>query len=80
MDGAPLFEVHPASPEVESALLEDRVALSFVRGKDGRISIGKITSQRGEYHYEPTDFELRLRTATHDRYWLDTGSFMVAGR
>src|SRR6185295_8785681 len=31
MEGAPLFDVRPANPDVEQALLEDRVAIEFAR-------------------------------------------------
>ena len=77
MDGSPLFEVRPASADVDAAILEDRVALSFTRTRSGKIEIAKVESQRGEYHYESTDFVLSLKTANFDRYWLDSG--VVAG-
>ncbi len=73
MDGAPLFEVRPQSPDVEAALLEDRVSLEFQRSADGQISIAGVTSQRGAYQFEPTDFLLALKTIAQDRYWIDTG-------
>lgn len=75
MDGSPLFEVRPATPEVEAALLEDRVSLSFELTKEGQIVIGDVKSQRDVYHFGPGDFVLRLKTVTADRYWLDTGVF-----
>lgn len=77
MEGSPLFEVRPANPDVESALLEDRVAIQFDRARDGSIVIGKVSSQRGTYAFEPKDFVLALKTAVSDRYWLDTGVFEV---
>ncbi len=79
MEGSPLFEVKPATPEVERALLEDRVSIQFGRAKDGQIQIVKIVSQKNQYSFEPSDFVLSLKTATYDRYWLDTGVF-DAGR
>lgn len=75
MEGSPLFEVRPATKDVEAALLDDRVTLQFGRGRDGSIQIVKVASQRGQYSFEPTDFVLALKTATYDRYWLDTGVF-----
>ncbi len=75
MDGSPLFEVRPATPEVEQALLEDRVTLSFELGRDGRIVIADVKSQRDVYQFGKDDFQLRLKTVTADRYWLDTGVF-----
>jgi hypothetical protein len=80
MDGIPLFEVRPQSPEVEAALLEDRVLLEFTRGDTGQITIAKVTSQRGAYAFEPTDFYLALKTIAQDRYWTDTGVFADRGR
>ncbi len=73
MDGAPLFEIRPQTAEVEAALLEDRVALEFQKAADGQISIASVTSQRGAYQFEPTDFFLALKTIAQDRYWIDTG-------
>jgi hypothetical protein len=73
MDGSPLFEVLPASPQVEHALLEDRVKLKFRLRDDGHIEIADVESQRDAYDFSPADFRLRLKTATFDRYWLDTG-------
>jgi hypothetical protein len=73
MEGSPLFEVRPANPEVEAALLEDRVAIRFTQTRDGHIHIASVTSQRDHYHFEPTDFVLSLKTAAFDKYWLDTG-------
>ena len=72
MDGSPLFEVLPANPSVEDALLSDRVKLRFAI-KDGEIEIAEVESQRGEHSFGPDDFRLRLKTVTVDRYWLDTG-------
>jgi len=77
MEGSPLFEVRPANADVESALLEDRVAITFQRTRDGQIQVGRVTSQRNQYSFEPTDFVLALKTAAYDRYWLDTGVFDV---
>lgn len=73
MDGSPLFEVLPASPKVEHALLEDRVKLTFSIDERGQIAIGEVKSQRGSHSFGPHDFRLRLKTVTVDRYWLDTG-------
>lgn len=73
MDGTPLLEVRPANAEVEAALLEDRVLLSFARGEAGGPVIAEVKSQRGEFSYEPTDFVLSLKTMIGERYWLDTG-------
>jgi len=75
MEGSPLFEVRPASPEVESALLDDRVAIQFGRTREGYIQITSVTSQKDQYQFEPTDFVLALKTAAWGRYWLDTGVF-----
>ena len=77
MEGSPLFEVRPQNPDVEAALLDDRVALTFELGRDGTIKVGKVTSQRNQYSFEPTDFVLALKTAAQDKYWLDTGVFDV---
>jgi hypothetical protein len=77
MEGSPLFEVRPANHDVEQALLEDRVAIQFAHARDGSIVIGKVASQRNTYSFEPTDFVLALKTATYDKYWLDTGVFDV---
>ena len=73
MDGSPLFEVLPASPQVEQALLEDRVKLKFGLKDGGQIEIASVESQRQAYSFTPEDFWLRLKTVTVDRYWLDTG-------
>ncbi len=73
MDGSPLYRVRPANEDVKAALLEDRVSLQFRAGEHGAIEIAKVTSQKGQYAFEPKDFVLELRTAVHDRYWLDTG-------
>lgn len=73
MDGSPLYEVAPANEGVQAALLEDRVSLQFRAGDNGAIEIAKVKSQKGQYSFEPSDFELKLRTAVHARYWLDTG-------
>jgi len=75
MDGSPLFEVTPASPEVEAALREDRVQIAFEQKRDGSIAIAEVTSQRGVHTFSPSDFVLGLKTAQTDRYWLDTGVF-----
>lgn len=76
MDGSPLFEVLPASPRVEQALLEDRVKIRF-RVKDEHIEIAEVESQRDAHPFSPADFRLRLKTAVADRYWLDTGVLSV---
>jgi hypothetical protein len=75
MDGAPLFEVRPANAAVEEALLADRVSLVFEIDKQGVISIKDVKSQRDVYSFSPADFELKLKTVTAQRYWLDTGIF-----
>jgi hypothetical protein len=75
MEGSPLFEVRPANPEVEAALLEDRVAIQFGRTKDGMIQIASVTSQKNQYQFDGSDFVLALKTAAFDKYWLDTGVF-----
>ena len=75
MEGSPLFEVRPANPEVESALLEDRVAIQFGRTREGYIQIASVTSQKNQYQFDASDFVLSLRTAAWGRYWLDTGVF-----
>jgi hypothetical protein len=80
MEGSPLFEVRPANSDVESALLEDRVAIQFERTRDGKVALSKVASQRNQYSFEPTDFMLALKTATYDKYWLDTGVFDVERR
>lgn len=77
MEGSPLFEVRPANPDVEQALLEDRVAIQFGKTRDGQIVISSVSSQKNAYSFEPTDFVLALKTAAFDRYWLDTGVFEV---
>ena len=86
MDGSPLFEVVPAGPEVEAALLEQRVALTFARVDDGTIAVRSVRTQNshaesalphGSRKLEPSDFILRLRTLSEERYWLDTGVFRV---
>lgn len=73
MDGSPLFEVLPASPQVESALLEDRVKIKFRLLPEDQIEIAEVESQRKAYAFAASDFRLRLKTVTVDRYWLDTG-------
>jgi hypothetical protein len=78
MEGSPLFEVRPANPEVEAALLAARVSITFERGRKGNITVGKVTSSNAEYAFEPKDFVLALKTCASDRYWLDTGVFDVA--
>lgn len=75
MEGSPLFEVRPATPDVEAALLDDRVAIQFGRTREGLIHIAAVTSQRNTYQFEPNDFVLTLKTASFDKYWLDTGVF-----
>jgi len=77
MDGSPLFSVRPANPDVEAALLDDRVSLRFRVGDGGRIEIADVKSQRGTYDFDVTDFSLSLKTVTEDRYWLDTGVFTI---
>jgi len=75
MDASPLFEVIPKNADVERALLEDRVSLTFTTTTGGEIAVHEVTSQRGVYTFSPEDFILSLRTLTTDRYWLDTGVF-----
>jgi len=53
------------------------VSITFDLGRDGNIAVGKVTSQRDHYSFEPTDFVLSLKTAAYDKYWLDTGVFDV---
>jgi hypothetical protein len=80
MEGSPLFEIRPATPEVENALLDDRVTIEFQRTKDAPVIISRVESTRGQYSYEPTDFVMALKTATFDRYWLDSGVFLTKER
>jgi len=80
MDGSPLFEVRPATPEVEAALLEDRVSLRFGLTDKGEIKIAEVGSQRQIYSFGEGDFTLALKTITTDRYWLDSGVFKGAAR
>lgn len=80
MEGSPLFEIRPATPEVEQALLDDRVTIEFQRTKDAPVVIARVESTRGQYSYEPTDFVMALKTATFDRYWLDSGVFLTRER
>ncbi len=80
MEGSPLFEIRPSTPEVEQALLDDRVTIEFQRTKDAPVIISKVESTRGQYSYEPSDFVLALKTATFDRYWLDSGVFLTKER
>jgi hypothetical protein len=80
MDGSPLFEVLPSRPEVEHALLEDRVKIKFRLKDEGHVEVAEVESQRGAYSFSPADFRLRLKTATVDRYWLDTGVLAVPTR
>jgi hypothetical protein len=80
MDGSPLFEVRPANRDVEQALLEDRVNLRFSLDADGHVKIDSAASERDLNEYGPDDFVLRLKTATLDRYWLDTGEFRGISR
>lgn len=75
MEGSPLFEVRPANPDVEAALLEDRVSISFELTRDGNIVVGKVTSQKNQFSFDSDDFVLALKTAAYDKYWLDTGVF-----
>jgi hypothetical protein len=75
MEGSPLFEVRPANPEVEQALLDDRVAIQFGRTREGYIHIAAVTSQKNTYQFDANDFILTLKTAAFDKYWLDTGVF-----
>jgi hypothetical protein len=75
MDGSPLFEVHPATKDVEQALLEDRVALKFELTDRGQIVVADVVSQKDVYSFGKDDFTLMLKTVTSDRYWLDTGVF-----
>jgi hypothetical protein len=75
MEGSPLFEVKPANPDVEAALLEDRVAIQFGRTREGFIQIASVASQRNQYQFDAGDFVLSLKTAAFDKYWLDTGVF-----
>lgn len=77
MDGSPLYEVIPASPDMERALLDDRALLRFSLTGEGHIVVSEVVSQRGKFGFEPSDFELRLRTSREERYWLDTGVFTV---
>jgi hypothetical protein len=77
MEGSPLFEVRPANADVEAALLEDRVSITFDLTRDGNIQVGKVASQRNQFSFESTDFVLSLKTAASDKYWLDTGVFDV---
>jgi hypothetical protein len=77
MEGSPLFAVVPASAEVDQALLDDRVSIQFGRTREGHLEITKVTSQKNQYSFETTDFVLSLKTATYDKYWLDTGVFEV---
>ncbi len=78
MEGSPLFEVRPANPDVEAALLEDRVAIQFEQTRTGLIQIAKVVSQKNQYQFDATDFVLRLKTAAFDKYWLDTGVFSAS--
>lgn len=80
MEGSPLFEVRPANPDVESALLEDRVTIEFARTREGFIQIANVASQKNQYSFEAKDFVLSLKTAAFDRYWLDTGVFDEVSR
>ncbi len=80
MDGAPLFEVRPRSAEVEAALLEDRVSLSFALAASGQITIAAVTSQRDLYSFGTDDFHLHLKTTNESRYWLDSGVFRAISK
>jgi hypothetical protein len=75
MDGSPLFEIRPSHRGVEDALLEDRVDLKFQIDNEQNIRIVDVVSQRGTYSFDPSAFNLALKTATVERYWLDTGQF-----
>ena len=79
MNATPLFEVLPASPDAERALLRERVSLVFSRDKKGQIHISDVKTQKGGASdgrsFTKDDFRLRLKTLTSDRYWLDTGVF-----
>lgn len=79
MEGSPLFEVRPANADVESALLEDRVAIRFGRTREGLIQVTSVQSQKNQYQFDASDFVLSLKTAAFDRYWLDTGVFDAGG-
>ncbi len=80
MDASPLFEVRPRGPEVEAALLTDRVTITFERDKKGQILIADVKSQRGGRTWSRDDFYLKLKTLTSERYWLDTGVFKNIAR
>jgi hypothetical protein len=80
MDGAPLFEIRPASPRAMAAVRTERILISFARERDGSIRIHavKVLPPGGGQAAQPTDlgpqdFVLALRTAESPRYWLDTG-------
>ena len=77
MDGSPLYEVIPSSADMERALLDDRALLRFALTGDGHIVVSEVISQRDKFHFEPSDFQLRLRTIREDKYWLDTGVLHV---
>jgi hypothetical protein len=77
MDGSPLYEVLPASPDMDRALLDDRALLRFALTGEGQIVVKEVVSQRGKFGFEPTDFQLRLRTSREEKYWLDTGVFSI---
>ena len=77
MDGSPLFEVRPANPDVEAALLEDRVSITFELTRDGNIVVGKLRARRISSRSSPPTSFSALKTAAYDKYWLDTGVFDV---
>jgi hypothetical protein len=77
MDGSPLYEVLPASADMDRALLDDRALLRFALTAEGQIVVHEVVSQRGKFGFEPTDFHLQLRTSREEKYWLDTGVFSV---
>ena len=60
---------------MQKALLEDRAAITLERGKDGRVFVAGASSQKDVYTFTKNDFQLRLKTITDERYWLDTGVF-----
>lgn len=77
MDGGPLYEVLPASADMDRALLDDRALLRFALTGEGHIVVSEVVSQRGKFGFEPSDFHLQLRTSREEKYWLDTGVLRV---
>jgi hypothetical protein len=69
--------VRPANPDVEAALLEDRVSITFGRSRSGQIQVDAVMSQKGHYQFDTSDFVLALKATAFDKYWLDTGVFEV---